>query len=154
MFALKVCATIQSNICLHAIRLIKNYLSKNEIKMLLTSNFYSILYYNCEIWLMNSLNVVLKRHLLAASANALKILNNRSDLRISYDQIHRINKRAAPIDMMKYKLAIQLHKIHNVNNTLVIYRLGVLNNNISYDSLNLSLNAFKLHCKNLFLTNQ
>ena len=136
---------------------------------------------------MNSLNVVLKRHLLAASANALKILNNRSDLRISYDQIHRINKRAPPMDMMKYKLAIQLHKIHNVNNAnddwidlnlqqsfnsrqtciriidnsnlkvgknIIMNRLCVLNNYISYDSLNLSLNAFKLHCKNLFLTNQ
>ena len=154
--------------------------------MLLTSNFYSILYYNCEIWLMNSLNTVLKQHLLSASANALKILGNKSDLRTSYDQLHRIHKRAVPLDVMKYRLAIQLHKLYNDNYTnndwidlnlqqnfnsrqtcvritdcsnvkvgknILVNRLGVLNNLISYDSLNLSLIAFKLHCKNIFLMN-
>ena len=38
---------------LHAIRLITKYLTKNETKQLLTSNFYSVLYYNCEIWMLH-----------------------------------------------------------------------------------------------------
>ena len=37
---------------LHAIRLIKRYFNKNELKQLLTSNFYSVFYYNAEIWMM------------------------------------------------------------------------------------------------------
>ena len=62
---------------------------------------------------MNSIPPVLKQHLLAASSNALKLLNNKSDLRISYDQLHRLHNRALPLDMMKYRLAIQLFKIYN-----------------------------------------
>ena len=69
---------------LHGIKIIKKYLTKEETKMLLTSNFYSILYYNCEIWLSNSFKVRQKQQLLAASSNALKLLNNVNDLRISY----------------------------------------------------------------------
>ena len=66
---------------------------------------------------MNSLNTVLKQHLLSASANALKLLGNKSDLRTSYDQLHRIHKRAPPLDVMKYRLAIQLFKLYNDNGT-------------------------------------
>ena len=62
---------------------------------------------------MQSLSPVLKRHLLFASANALKLLNNVSDLKISHEQIHKFHKRALPMDMMKYKLLIQLYKTYN-----------------------------------------
>ena len=98
---------------LHGIKLIKKYLSKSETKMLLTSNFYSVLYYNCEIWLSQALNVRNKQQLLSASAYALKMLNNMSDLRISFTQLHKQEKRATPMSFGKYKLSIQLFKIYN-----------------------------------------
>ena len=79
--------------------------------IILTS--YSVLYYNCEVWMMQTLSPILKRHLLSASANALKLLNNVSDLRMSHEQIHRLQKRAMPMDMLKYRLSIQLYKIYN-----------------------------------------
>ena len=60
--------------------------------MLLTSNYYSILYYNCEIWLSQGLNVRSKQQILAASAMALKTLNNVHDIRISFSQLHRTEK--------------------------------------------------------------
>ena len=69
-----------------------------------------------EIWLMQSLNSALKQHLLSASANALRILNNKSDLRISFHQLHKIHKRALPLEMMKYRLSIQLYKVYNDSN--------------------------------------
>ena len=103
----------KSKKALHGIKLIKKYLTKSEIKMLITSNFYSVLYYNCEIWLSNGLNGRNKQQILAASANALKLLNNVSDLRISYAQLHSQEKRALPMDFSKYRLAIQLYKIYN-----------------------------------------
>ena len=67
------------------------------------------------------LNIIVYAHpvpnsiyaILAASSNALKIINNVSDLRISYLQIHRQEKRATPMNFAKYKLAVQLHKIYN-----------------------------------------
>ena len=113
-WSLQVAQTIhKSKRALHAIKLVSKFMTKLEIKQLLTSNFYSILYYNCEIWLMQSLSPTLKRHLLSASANALKLLNNVSDLRISHEQIHNLHKRALPMDMMKYRLSIQLYKTYN-----------------------------------------
>ena len=84
--------------------------------MLLTSNFYSVLYYNCEIWLSKELKMRNKQQILAASANALKLLNNVSDLRISYNQLHCQEKRATPMNFAKYRLAIQLYKIYNDDN--------------------------------------
>ena len=98
---------------LHGIKIIKKYLSKSETKTLLTSNFYSVLYYNCEIWLSQALNVRNKQQLLSASANALKMLNNVSDPRISFAQLHKQEKRATPMSFEKYKLSIQLFKIYN-----------------------------------------
>ena len=65
------------------------------------------------IWLMNSLSPALKQHILAASSNALRLLNNIQDMKISYEQIHKVHKRATPMDIMKYRLSIQLFKIYN-----------------------------------------
>ena len=36
---------------LYALRLIRNFFKKEEMKIYLDSNFYSILYYNAVIWL-------------------------------------------------------------------------------------------------------
>ena len=62
---------------------------------------------------MPSLSPALKQQLLAASTRALKLLNNRSDLRISYDQQHKLQGWATPMEMMRYRLSIQLHKLYN-----------------------------------------
>ena len=98
---------------LHAIKLVKNYFSKKELEMLITSNFYSVLYYNCEIWLTPNLDPRSKQHLLGTSAMALKIMQRSPDPMVSYENLHEINKRAKPCQMMEYKLAIQLYKLYN-----------------------------------------
>ena len=154
--------------------------------MLLTSNFYSVLYYNCEIWLSQGLNVRNKQLILAASSNALRILNNMSDIRISYLQLHNQEKRALPMQFGKYRLAIQLFKIYNDSNenedwqdmniqqnfnarndnfhindfsklkvgkNILCNRLTCLNRHVKLDWLNLSLTAFKLKLKSIFLNN-
>ena len=98
---------------LHAIKLIKGYFTCNELKQLITSNFYSILYYNSEIWHLPKLNPLLKNHLLAASATALKICTPSFNRSMSYITLHSINQRATPSQMMLYKHAILLFKIFN-----------------------------------------
>ena len=98
---------------LHGIRLIKRYFNKTELKQLLTSNFYSVLYYNAEIWLIPSLHANLKKHLLSCSAQALKLLGNQDGLRISFETLHRINDRATPMQMLKYKHSLLLFKLYN-----------------------------------------
>ena len=44
---------MESNSALHCIRLIKYYFTTDELKQLLTANFYSILYYNSEMEFTN-----------------------------------------------------------------------------------------------------
>ena len=57
---------------------------KLEMRQLLTANFFSVLFYNSKIWHTPSLNVQLKEQLLAASASAMRVLENKHDLSISY----------------------------------------------------------------------
>jgi hypothetical protein len=42
----------KSNKALHALRIIKRYFKPNELKILLNSYYYPVLYYNAEIWLL------------------------------------------------------------------------------------------------------
>ena len=59
---------------LNAIKLIKKFFTRNELLRLVTSNFFSILYYNSEIWQLPTLKTILKQSLLSASAKALRVL--------------------------------------------------------------------------------
>jgi hypothetical protein len=81
---------------LHAVRLIKGYFTPMNLKNLITANFYSILYYNTEIWHLPTLNPILKNHFLAASATALKLYNPSYNKSMSYTTLHSINNRATP----------------------------------------------------------
>ena len=174
----------KSNKAKHAISLIRKYFNKLELAALLTSNFYSILYYNSDVWLIPSLKPQLKQQLLSASAKALRICTNNYDNLMSFDQIHAINKRATPSQILKYKHSLLLFKIWNDpiysqewlalnfqqnfnarNSTVMIYdtskikigknsptnRLKIINGLIKYDWLNLSLNSYKIKCKQLFI---
>jgi hypothetical protein len=103
----------KSNKAKHAIMLIRKFFSKIELNGLLTSNYYSILFYNCDVWLIPSLKPQLKQQILSASARALRICTPNYDNTISFEQIHVINKRATPKQMMIYKHAILLYKVWN-----------------------------------------
>ena len=70
----------KSKIALHGIRLIKRYFNKKELKQLLTLNFYTILYYNSEVWNIPTLNSRQKRQLPSACAAGLKLLGKTKDL--------------------------------------------------------------------------
>ena len=103
----------KSKRALHAIKLIRKYFNKKEILNLLTSNFYSILYYNSEIWHLPTLAPQLKQLLLSASATALKLSQKMPDRMQSFINIHTECKRALPEQMINYKHAILLHKLYN-----------------------------------------
>ena len=103
----------KSTRALHAIKLIRKYFNKDEILTLLTSNFYSILFYNSEVWHLPSLKPPLKQLILSSSAKALKLSQKRPDNYESYANIHKSCNRAEPTQMMMYKHAILLHKLYN-----------------------------------------
>ena len=98
---------------LNAIRLIRKYFNQKELLELITSNFYSIMYYNSEIWHLPSLKGPLKQKLLSASAKALKVGLKFFNNEMSFVNIHRMGKRATPNELMLYKLALCLYKLYN-----------------------------------------
>ena len=103
----------KANSALHAIKLIKKYFKQDEILTLLTSNFYSILYYNSEVWHIPALKPEIKQTLFSASARALKISQHTPNRFESYRDIHLNCKRAHPNQMIIYKHSIILHKLYN-----------------------------------------
>ena len=110
----QVSRTIKNaNKSLQAVRLIRKYFTTTEIVQLLTSHFYSILYYGSEIWHIPTLNVNCKKMLISASANALKLCNNYYDPSISYIDLHILHKRALPEKFCFYRHCLLLFKVFN-----------------------------------------
>ena len=62
----------KSKKALTAIRMIKKFFPTKELLQLVTSNVFSILYYNSQIWHLQSLKGNLNQKLLSCSATAIK----------------------------------------------------------------------------------
>ena len=104
----------KTNSALHCIRQIKFYFSPPELIQIITSNVYSIMYYNSEIWNIPTLHYGQKQLLLSSSANALKICTPQYHDRMSYRELHSINNRATPDQMCLYKHSLLLYKLINL----------------------------------------
>ena len=101
------------NKALHVIKLIKKYFTQAEILTLITTNFFSILYYNSEVWHLPTLKPEIKQHLLSASANALKLAQHYPDRMESFINVHKSVRRATPEKILIFKHAVLLHKLFN-----------------------------------------
>ena len=73
---------------LNAIRIIKKKINKKEILELVTTNVFSILYYNSEIWHLPSLKTELKQKLMSVSARAISTCMYYPDRMISFENIY------------------------------------------------------------------
>ena len=109
-------AISKANKSLVALRMIKKYFTTKELLQLITSNFYSILYYNSELWHVPSLKNGLKQKLLSSSAKAIKMCVKYCTRDISFINIHRIYKRATPEQFLLYKHALCLFKLMTSTN--------------------------------------
>ena len=109
----------KANKALLAIKLIKKHFNFSELKTLLTTNFYSILYYNSEIWHTPSLTPYLKKLPFSTSAKALMICTPNYTPMMSYKDLHTQNLCATPAQFMFYKHSLLLHSVYN-NQTAVI----------------------------------
>jgi hypothetical protein len=61
-----------------------------------------------------SLNAFLKKQLLSASAKALSICSRPTDRSTSFRNLHLINSRATPHQFSKYKHALLLYNLYNL----------------------------------------
>ena len=98
---------------LNAIGLLKKFFTKSELLNMITSNFYSILYYNSEIWHLPTLKASLKQKIISVSARALRAFSKVCDYYQSFASIHSDCNRATPEMLMEYKLALCLYKLYN-----------------------------------------
>ena len=87
---------------LQGLRIISRFFTTQEKLMLLTSLFYSRLYYGSQIWLIPSLKRVLNTKLFSASGNALKLLERGT----SFRELHKKYNRATPTQFQKYITAV------------------------------------------------
>ena len=126
---------------LNAIRIIRSFFSRQELLGLVTANFYSILYYNSDIWHLPSLKPALKQSLLSASAKALKTCVNKMDMNMSFENLHILCNRATPNQIMKYKLALSLFKLYN--NEFNSLEFTLLNFNQVFTSRQLTFKILK-----------
>ena len=99
---------------LNAIKIIKKYFDVSELLQIVTSNFFSVLYYNAEVWQTPTLKQTLQKRLLSLSSKALKVCTRSTDLwLLSFNDLHEMAGRATPTKIMYYKLALQLYKTMN-----------------------------------------
>jgi hypothetical protein len=91
------------------------YFNTRGLPQLVTSNYYSILNYNSEIWHSQSLACILKHLLFVASANALNVCLHYWNREIFYYQLHVITNRATPEMYSYYTLSLMLYKLMNEN---------------------------------------
>ena len=106
----------KSSKALSAIKIIKRYFNTTELLQLVTSNFYSILYYNSEIWHIPSLKCTLKQKIMSSSAKAIKMCMKWCTNDVSFIRIHEMNQRATLEKYLMYKHALSLHKLMNNDN--------------------------------------
>ena len=79
--------------------------------MLITSLFYSKLFYGSEVCHLPERTVAKNKMLKCASANALRIITNEITIFHTHTQIHNMTRRALPDQMMKYKHALLMYKL-------------------------------------------
>jgi hypothetical protein len=106
-------AVTKANRALNALKLIRKYFNTKELLQLITSNFYSVLFYNSEVWHLNNLKYSDKQLLLSTSSKALKMAIHYRDPLISNNNVHLITKRATPEMYSSYKLSLLLYKTFN-----------------------------------------
>ena len=100
---------------LYALRQLKPFFSPTQMRMLLDSYFYSMLYYNAQIWLTPELSTNLKHDLLAVSAMALRTCINFQNRDVSFINLHKQCQKSTPEQFMMYQLSINAYKSINEN---------------------------------------
>ena len=176
-------ATRKARSALQGLRLLSKFFTTTEKLTLLTTFFYSRLYYGSQIWHLPSLKCGLKKQLFSASGNALKLL----DRNLSFRGLHKKFNRATPTQFQKYTTAVSLYDLikmeipeedwinlqFNIQNdrrntkltfqTNNNYKCGLnclsnrfksITNEIEKEWIDLTRDAFKMRCKKRLITDR
>jgi hypothetical protein len=91
----------KTNRMLHGLRRIKKFLKSDQLKTVITSYYFSILYYGIEIWYHRHLSFELKQKIRSAHYRALRAAHGD----LPRDQLDVIGGRATPDEWADYSLA-------------------------------------------------
>ena len=78
------------------LRLVGKYFTKEEMVKISTSLFYSRLYYGAKVWLHAGLSAAIKKKLWQASSRMLRITQKDWNCEKSFEELHKITRRATP----------------------------------------------------------
>ena len=98
---------------LQAIKLISKYFTVDEKLNIVTSLFYSQLYYAAEIWLLPNLSFVLKKKILSISTAALRVVSNDRYKIFDSNELHIMFKRFTPCQWRIYCNLLCLYRVIN-----------------------------------------
>lgn len=87
-----------------ALRTLKKKLNTNELLQVVTSHYYSRLYYGCEVW-YNCLKQNLKNKIAAVHYFPLRLSLNDFRRSMSYKQLSTRCKRASPQELVDFRVA-------------------------------------------------
>ena len=93
--------------------MIAKYFSHEEKITLLTSLYYSKLYYGSEVWYIPGPSQSQNKKLKLALANAIRSCDKRLTIFHTHTQIHSAANRALPDQMLNCKHAISMFKLFN-----------------------------------------
>ena len=99
----------EANKNLYAIKRIAKFFTQEERTTLITSLFYSKLYYGSEVWHLPERTTTQNKMIKFASANALRIISNEITIFNTHTEIHQMTKRALPDQMIQYKHALMMY---------------------------------------------
>jgi hypothetical protein len=93
---------------LDVIKIIRRIFTTSKLLKLMTSSYYSVLFYNSELWNPSNLNHQSKQRLLSARGNALRVCYHYQLQDVSFSDLHRLAKKTTPNEIGKFKIAMQL----------------------------------------------
>jgi hypothetical protein len=98
----------KSNRSLHGLCLIRRHFNLKQATLIVTSFYFSMLYYGIEVWFHKHLSFHLKQKIRACHYRALRLLYGSDPSR---DQLDILSERAMPDEYSDYLLAKTMAKI-------------------------------------------
>ena len=94
-----------------ALKLIAKYFTEEELLKLSTAYFYGRLYYGAKVWLLTTLNNLVKKMIWQASSRMLQIVKKDYNRVHSFESLHKQFKRASPAMWCTYVTACAMHDV-------------------------------------------
>jgi hypothetical protein len=103
-----------------ALRSLKRQLSKKELTQVVTSHYYSRLYYASEVW-FHPMKRLLKSTLTPLHYYPLRLITNDFKRTLSNAQLSKLTGRASPFEINNFKVARTLISISNSSEPFVLF---------------------------------